>query len=104
MGGGGGGGGIGSGGELLEDGMGLSEAASTTKSVFAGARGGHHRRRLRDLGSDDRERDRRGEDQSRERGGTEYKCIRPEWRGVLSFEGLRRLDGVWLGRGRGSSS
>jgi hypothetical protein len=27
----------------------------------------------------------------------EYKCIRPEWRGVLSFDGLRRLDGVWLG-------
>ena len=26
----------------------------------------------------------------------EYKCIRAEWRGVLSFDGLS-LDGVWLG-------
>ena len=107
MGGSGGGGtGVGAGGELEEEQMGItmgpSEAASTTKSVFAGARGGHHRRRLRDLGSDDCERERDGDgDQTRERGGTEYKCMRPEWRGVLSFEGLRRLDGVWLGRGVG---
>jgi len=24
-----------------------------------------------------------------------WRGLRPEWRGVLSFDGMQRLDGVW---------
>ena len=74
-------------GELEAERVANSEA-STTKSVH-GAQGSACNRR-RDHESN------RDSDRDRER-GMEYKCIRSEWRGVLSFEGLRRLDGVWLG-------
>ena len=81
----------GSGGELEEEQV-VNSEGSATKSVF-GARGSAYNHRLGH--NDDRERDGTRE-QERER-GMEYKCIRAEWRGVLSFDGLKRLDGVWLG-------
>ncbi|KIM36897.1 hypothetical protein M413DRAFT_448826 [Hebeloma cylindrosporum] len=72
-------------GEVEEEQVFRSEG-STAKSAF-GAQGSACNRRLDH--DDDHDRDR----------GMEYKCIRAEWRGVLSFDGLKRLDGVWLGAG-----
>jgi hypothetical protein len=79
------GGGVGRSGELEAEQVGNSDKGSTTKSVF-GACGSACNRLLIHERDGDRERGR----------GTEYKCIHAEWRGVLSFDGLRRLDGVWL--------
>jgi hypothetical protein len=83
------GGGVGRGanGELEAEQVANSEA-STTKSVHGAPGSACNRRRNHESDRD--------EDRDRER-GMEYKCIRSEWRGVLSFDGLRRLDGVWLG-------
>jgi hypothetical protein len=60
----------------------------STPSV-SGAQGSASNRRLNREHGRNRERGRAG--------GKEYSCVHAEWRGVLSFDGLTKLDKVWLG-------